>query len=679
MRMHMFIRAGALALAIATCTTLTAQKAGSADAQLRVAVDRASVDGDLKGAIAQYQAIVDTFAKTDRRAAATALVRMAECYQKLGDGQAMSTYERVVREFGDQQELAAVARARIAPSAAAGALTTQRVERGGRVSPDGRFQVVTDDSNNLAVRELPTGVVRRLTSDGVTSEPEQYPLAAAFSADGAQIAYSWYFESEYRGVLRVTTTGGGGKPHTLYDNKDVESISPTDWSADGKWIAAVIRRRDNTAQIGVVDARTGAVRVLKTVEWSRVGGLRFSPDSTMLAYHRPSTENGFERDVFVIAADGSRETKVADSPADDTVLEWLPDGKRVLIASDRGGSMSAWSVPAAPAKSGPAYELVKSDIGIIASLGLTREGILYYSFLPSRGNIYVASFDQTAGQLTSEPVQALQSFKGLNWGPVWSPDGKLLAYASRRDVPAPINVTRPIIAMLSIDKREVVREIIPAFSYSGAGSWSADGQSFLARGTDMKGRSGIIRIDAASGETTLIVSNETCSGIPFWAADGTSFFCYRDEPSEITQVDAATGGVRRTFAAAGQGMGASRDGRYLAFADSERAVRLLDLSSGATRTPTDRKARVTAFYSLDWTTDSRAVVFFGTVDGESGMWFVPIDGRAPHKINLDMSRIQAWRFNPKSDQVALSTDGAAPGLETWKMSGFMAAAARARR
>lgn len=45
--------------------------------------------------------IVDTF-KTDRAVVATALVRMAECYQKLGDAESRKIYERVAREFADQ-------------------------------------------------------------------------------------------------------------------------------------------------------------------------------------------------------------------------------------------------------------------------------------------------------------------------------------------------------------------------------------------------------------------------------------------------------------------------------------------------------------------------------------------------------------------------------------------------
>jgi lipopolysaccharide biosynthesis regulator YciM len=105
---------------------LAAQKTDSAQALLRAATDKAVVDGDLNGAIKQYQTIVDTF-KTDRAVVATALVRMAECYQKLGDAESRKIYERVAREFADQAESAATARTRLAALASASLSAARQV------------------------------------------------------------------------------------------------------------------------------------------------------------------------------------------------------------------------------------------------------------------------------------------------------------------------------------------------------------------------------------------------------------------------------------------------------------------------------------------------------------------------------------------------------------------------
>lgn len=58
-----------------------------ADKLLASAQHKATVDGDLKGAIEEYKKIV-AGAGTNRALAAQALVRMAVCYQKVGDAEA---------------------------------------------------------------------------------------------------------------------------------------------------------------------------------------------------------------------------------------------------------------------------------------------------------------------------------------------------------------------------------------------------------------------------------------------------------------------------------------------------------------------------------------------------------------------------------------------------------------
>ncbi len=70
---------------------------------LQAAIKAEMVDGDLKGAIELYRKLA---AGGDRGVAAKALVRMGQCYEKLGDAQARQAYDRVVRDFADQKEAA---------------------------------------------------------------------------------------------------------------------------------------------------------------------------------------------------------------------------------------------------------------------------------------------------------------------------------------------------------------------------------------------------------------------------------------------------------------------------------------------------------------------------------------------------------------------------------------------
>jgi Tol biopolymer transport system component len=309
----------------------------------------------------------------------------------------------------------------------------------------------------------------------------------------------------------------------------------------------------------------------------------------------------------------------------------------------------------------------------VSSLGPTRDGTLFYNLLPTGSTTYVAQFDAARGQLSSSPVQPIEQFKGFNSGGQWSSDGKYLVYASRRDIPAPINVTRVVVPFVSMTTGTVERELLPALSYGNLGRLSPDGRQFIVRGADLKGRSGILSVDARTGEATLVVPNETCSGVPYWAADGKSFFCYREK--QIVQVELSSGAVRRTFAADSQGASASPDGQYIVYGDAgSSGLKLLALATGATRDLIrlpPPSSRVGNSGSIEWTPDSQAVVFYGRVNGDEGMWIAPIDGRAPHKINVAVGPISSWHFNATTGQVVFSTATGFGRLETWKMENFL--------
>ena len=104
--------------------------------------------------------------------------------------------------------------------------------------------------------------------------------------------------------------------------------------------------------------------------------------------------------------------------------EWARDGRSLLIASDRGGSVSVWRVPADGRNGGSQYELVKSDMGVMSSLGPTTNGTLYYNHQPGHADIQVAQFDSSRGQLSSAPVMPLKQYKGVTGAVRWSHDAE---------------------------------------------------------------------------------------------------------------------------------------------------------------------------------------------------------------------------------------------------------------
>ena len=148
-------------------------QARSAEIDFQAASRTHHVDGDLQAAIRKYEAVIREY-PTEQRLTAQALLGLAECYETLGDPRARETLERVVREFSDVRDVVAKARTRLSriPRRAVGVINRQvwtgpDVDANGSVSEDGRYLSFVDwSSGNLAVRELASGTIRRLTNKG---------------------------------------------------------------------------------------------------------------------------------------------------------------------------------------------------------------------------------------------------------------------------------------------------------------------------------------------------------------------------------------------------------------------------------------------------------------------------------------------------------------------------------
>ena len=129
--------------------TVSTQQQRPQDVELQAAIRTATVDGDLEKAAKLFSGIAEKY-KADRATAATALLHLADVYQKRGDAQAKSVYERIVREFSDQRGAALAARARLGTTrqVASAAMSYRRlwsgpkVDGGGTISPDGRLLIV---------------------------------------------------------------------------------------------------------------------------------------------------------------------------------------------------------------------------------------------------------------------------------------------------------------------------------------------------------------------------------------------------------------------------------------------------------------------------------------------------------------------------------------------------------
>ena len=154
----------------------------------------------------------------------------------------------------------------------------------------------------------------------------------------------------------------------LYQNEEVTWVHPSAWTPDGKHILALFRRKDETNQLVLVSVADGSVRVLKSLGWNYPRHMGLSPDGRYIVYDSRLDENSPNRDIFLLATDGSREIPLIEHPANDTGPMWTPDGTKVVFASDRTGSTSAWVVRLADGNAQGPPELVKPDLGRFMAL-----------------------------------------------------------------------------------------------------------------------------------------------------------------------------------------------------------------------------------------------------------------------------------------------------------------------
>lgn len=564
-----------LATTVLLLTTAQAAQLVDNDPQrlLKAAQNTELVDGNPQAAIKLYQAIVDRFAETDRSAAATALLRMAECYARLGmTGEAVRAYSRVVAQFADQPEAVKLARSRT-NSAPAGAPSSRRIwtlpegtQSLGAVSADGRYLGYVRWSADqpggvLVVHDFRAQTDRPLTTPG----KRQSPQSCAFSGGGARVAFALWSGGHVEVRVRDVAAAEGDEGRVLWSSDDVASMFVDDWSPDGRWLAVHFQRKDRTSAIGLISTGTGALRTLKTTGWMGPTRVRFTPDGRSVAFDLPADDTRAQRDIFLLDVDGARENAVVRDAVQDTLVGLADGGTRLLYLTSEPERTSLWAIGLSHGRPRGAPELLRSNVPD-SVVGVTASGSVYMLQTPAKfvhdvSDIQIGAFDFSTGRFTEQPVSFVPDFIGSNASPDWSRDGTSVAYVSTRRNGTVI-VTRSMTGKLLGEVEPAMQ--IYASDPAAVIRWAPDGRSFVAQGIDAKGRGGLHRVDADTGMTTPLAirvsDNEVVRG-GTWSPDGTKLYYQHRadlhfnaaDPARdsLVELDVSTGRTRQVFQSAG--------------------------------------------------------------------------------------------------------------------------------
>ncbi|UCG85366.1 MAG: PD40 domain-containing protein, partial [Gemmatimonadota bacterium] len=650
-------------------------------------------NGDFRGAIEIYERIVREFA-TDRALAARALVQMGRCHEMLGSEEAQHAYGRVLQEYGDQTEMAEEARVRLtalqrlAASPVSWGIVVREVAFEGHPSPDGQRVVYTDwSTNDIAVRDIRTDEVRRLTTTGTQLQPMQFGMDAAFSPDDRYVAYEWHHpDSKSYYDLRIVPADGSGPPRVLYDTAGFYMMGPA-WSRDGKHIA-VARYPDDDSRTALlwVSVADGAARVLDTYTLSTYQGISHSPDDRYVVYSVRQGGEPEQHDIHIAATDGGGSHPIVQDPADDRLLGWVPDTDWVLFLSNRSNVWGAWALEVVSGIPQGPPRLVHPGMGQAGPAGFTSAGDLYYS-LPVRWfTAYVAPFDRATGQVDTTAARALQ---GSTMSPAWSPDGSRVAYLEEQSN-FQGTVSERLLRVVDVTTGDV-RQLADHLN-ARPPRWSPDGNSIVVSAYDDSDErsdyhGAIYQVDVETGSARFL---RPLPGSPAWwngtagaiSPDGESLFYLLRAVEKQGDQDGVDGIIgSRNLAAGteqelyrspnllGEPLVIAPNGQQLVFAleglsqdDAGSPVgqgarlMLLDLAT--------RRARLLAqvqrpwdFEAVAWTGDGRYVMYseFSNSRRDFSLMRVAVDGGSPEKV----AEMRSWgaALSPDGARIAYTTGG----------------------
>jgi len=605
-------------------------------------------EGNLQEAIRLYQTIVQKYG-SDRRLVARALFQIGQAYEKLGNTDARKAYERIVREFADQKEVAAEARTRLGSlpdTRLADALTARVLWSGngvdftGSILPDGRLMVIDwASSGDIAIRDMTTGEIKRLMAKAGSWEDSrvnaQFPLP---SPDLRQIAYNWTERPgdhigdgrvNQKWELRVMANETGGKHRVLLGSTEFQWFEPSAWSRDSKSILVNLWKRDGTKQIAWVSVSDGTIRLLRSLDWRLLDGRSsLSPDGRYIAYAAWDSADSRKSAIYVVAADGSSENALMKPVATNQFPVWAPDGKHVVYVSNRSGNLDLWSIAVQDGKPAGEPVLAKSDIGKNRPIGFTRSGSYYYGHADGGADIYAADIDPTTGKIGERSVLT-ETFAGSNRHPRLSRDQKFIAYQSQRERGDNYS---PEIVVRSIETGQERSYPPNPMRLGGQVMWFRDGNSILHALRDTQNRVSFYRLDLKTGEFTQTFATDATSGSVESALSLDERTVYtnvgggnRFGSPNVFAYDLATGQKRVVFTAVPgalvSGLALSPNGRTLAlklvYPKAERHLILVDIDGKNIRDlHTDTADFDSVRPQLAWTKDGQTIYFTRSSKGD---------------------------------------------------------------
>ena len=312
----------------------------------------------------------------------------------------------------------------------------------------------------------------------------------------------------------------------------------------------------------------------------------FSPDGEAIVYSVGTVntaEDQSQTDLWRVNYDGSHRQRLTDS-ADSSEWrpQWSPDGRRIAFLSDRGGDDATTQVWIMPSGGGEAKQLTDLPEGVedfvwspdglrLALIAwdpqrppdaekpknpppivterfqFKEDGVGYLG--ARRKHLYLFDIGSGRSELLTPGAHDEQL-------PSWSPDGRQIAYVSKRgnDPDRHLNYDIYLIEpRIGASERQLTTfpgaDLDPYWETRP--TWSPDSQriAYLQGGEDKwiyYAPWQLAVIDVASGEASIPAPIDRCFAKPRWAPDGKSIYALveRSLVTHLAQIDLRSGRLR---------------------------------------------------------------------------------------------------------------------------------------
>jgi serine/threonine protein kinase/Tol biopolymer transport system component len=311
----------------------------------------------------------------------------------------------------------------------------------------------------------------------------------AWLADGSALLMDAAEQNSFfAGQLYELSYPGGQVRKITNDLNNYGGVSLTENSS-----ALVTVQSDSPSSVWVApEGKADRARQLSTGTGNYDGspGVDWTPDGRLIF---PSFSGG-KIQLWMMAADGSGRKQVTQEGRFSLFPAVSPDGKYIVLGSDRAGDFNIWRVDA---EGGNARQLTRGDAGYQANISPDGKWVVYSGTKEGKERIMKVSMEG------GEPVQVTQR---LGHAPVVSPDGKWIVFHMWEE-----SAKKYRQAVMPFEGGEPVK----IFDHVGDPAWARDSKGIIYR----ENQSGVdnLWLQPLDGGKPKQLTQFTSDQISFWA------------------------------------------------------------------------------------------------------------------------------------------------------------------